>query len=125
MNKPIKKINIGVIGVGHLGEHHVKHLKSIDSFKLIGIHDIDERRANSIGKKYRVPLYNNINKLIEACDAISLVTPTETHYDIAYNCLKAKAITIAVPPYSVPYSIIFLGLNCNINAYNDVNQGYL
>jgi len=90
MNKPIKKINIGVIGVGHLGEYHVKHLKSIDSFKLTGIHDINEKRAKSIGTKYGIPLYNNINELIEACDAISLVTPTETHFDIAYHCIKAK-----------------------------------
>ena len=56
MNKTIKKINIGVIGVGHLGGHHVKHLKSIDSFKLIGIHDINEKRAKSIGAKYGIPL---------------------------------------------------------------------
>ena len=90
MNKTIKKINIVVIGVGHLGEHHVKHLKSIDSFKLIGIHDINEKRAKSIGTKYGIPLYNNINELIEACDSISLVTPTETHFDIAYHCIKAK-----------------------------------
>ena len=90
MNKPIKKINIGVIGVGHLGEYHVKHLKSIDSFKLTGIYDINEKRAKSIGTKYGIPLYNNINELIEACDAISLVTPTETHFDIAYHCIKAK-----------------------------------
>ena len=90
MNKNIKKINIGVIGVGHLGEHHVKHLKSINNFKLIGIYDIDEKRAISIGKKYHVPLYKNIDELIEASDAISLVTPTETHFDIAYSCIKAK-----------------------------------
>ena len=34
-------INIGVIGVGHLGQHHVKHYKSIEDAKLIGIFDID------------------------------------------------------------------------------------
>ena len=90
MNKNIKRINIGVIGVGHLGEHHVKHLKSINSFKLIGIYDIDETRADSIGKKYNVPLYKSINDLIKASHAISLVTPTESHFDIAFNCIKAK-----------------------------------
>ena len=52
MNTSKNKINVGVIGVGHLGEHHVKHLKSINSFKLIGIHDINDKRATSIGKKY-------------------------------------------------------------------------
>ena len=27
-------------------EHHVKHLKSINSFKLIGIHDINDKGGN-------------------------------------------------------------------------------
>ena len=42
MNKIIKKINIGVVGAGHLGKYHVKHLKSIESFNIIGFHDINE-----------------------------------------------------------------------------------
>ena len=98
MNTSKNKINVGVIGVGHLGEHHVKHLKSINSFKLIGIHDINDKRATSIGKKYDISIYKNINELIKKCEAISLVTPTETHFDIAYKCIKAnKHIFIEKP----------------------------
>ena len=40
-----KPINFGVIGVGHLGQHHVKHYKSIEDANLIGIFDIDNDRA--------------------------------------------------------------------------------
>ena len=38
INEPI---NIGVIGVGHLGQHHVKHYKSIENSNLVGIFDVD------------------------------------------------------------------------------------
>jgi len=90
MNKTIKKINIGVVGAGHLGKYHVKHLKSIESFNIIGFHDINEKKAASISAKYSVTHYKTINELIEGCDAISIVTPTETHFDIGYKCIKSK-----------------------------------
>ena len=46
-NKPI---NIGVIGVGHLGQHHVKHYNNIKDANLVGIFDIDVDRAEKIGE---------------------------------------------------------------------------
>ena len=90
MNKTIKKINIGVVGVGHLGEHHVKHLQSIESFNIIGFHDTNGKKAESISAKYRLNHYKNFNKLLEECDAVSIVTPTETHFDIGYKCIQSK-----------------------------------
>ena len=45
-----------------------------------------------------ISIYKNINELIKKCEAISLVTPTETHFDIAYKCIKAnKHIFIEKP----------------------------
>ena len=90
MNKTIKKINIGVVGVGHLGEHHVKHLQSIEPFNIIGFHDTNGKKAESISAKYRLNHYKNFNKLLEECDAVSIVTPTETHFDIGYKCIQSK-----------------------------------
>ena len=34
----VKPINIGVVGVGHLGIHHVKHT-TIPNVNLLGIYD--------------------------------------------------------------------------------------
>ena len=46
MNKNIKKINVGVVGVGHLGEHHVKHLQSIESFNILDFTILMEKRLS-------------------------------------------------------------------------------
>jgi len=80
--------SIGVIGVGHLGEYHVKHLKTIEKSKLIGIFDSNSKRASIISKRYGVDNFNSQSELIEKCDAISIVTPTESHYKIAKTILK-------------------------------------
>ena len=78
------------MGVGHLGEHHVKHLQSIESFNIIGFHDTNGKKAESISAKYGLNHYKNFNKLLEECDAVSIVTPTETHFDIGYKCIQSK-----------------------------------
>ena len=80
--------SIGVIGVGHLGEYHVKHLKTIKESKLIGIFDSNSKRASIISKRYGVDNFNSQSELIEKCDGISIVTPTESHYKIAKTILK-------------------------------------
>ena len=41
----IKPIKVGVVGVGHLGQHHVKHYSSIKETDLIGLFDIDTVQA--------------------------------------------------------------------------------
>ena len=52
-----KSIKIGVIGVGHLGQHHVKHFKNLQHANLVGIFDTNRERAKEISKKYNFFYY--------------------------------------------------------------------
>ena len=47
-----QKIKVGVIGVGHLGEHHVKHFKNIQDSVLVGIFDKNLSRLKEISNKW-------------------------------------------------------------------------
>ena len=51
-NEPVK---VGVIGVGHLGQHHVKHYVSLKDANLVGIVDTDQERAGEISKEFDIP----------------------------------------------------------------------
>ena len=60
----LKPIKIGVIGVGHLGKHHVKHYSRIPSVKLVGLYDLDFKRSSLVAKKYRTTAYKNLKSLL-------------------------------------------------------------
>ena len=83
-------IKIGVVGVGHLGQHHVKHYKSLGSAELVGIFDTDKKRAAEISLKYDVRVFDDLASLIQAVDALSIVTNTQDHAIIAEICIKKK-----------------------------------
>ena len=98
MNKRDKKVSIGIVGVGHLGKHHVKHLAAMDNVECVGFYDIDEVRAKVISDKYNVKSYDSLEALLNDCDAITIVTPTDTHFNVASDCLtRGKHVFIEKP----------------------------
>ncbi len=93
-----KQVKVGVIGVGHLGQHHVKHFASLPGADLQGIYDLDTTRANKIAKQHKTKFFNNVNDLLSICDAISIVTPTTQHAEVAEYCIKhGKHVFIEKP----------------------------
>ena len=83
-NEPIK---VGVIGVGHLGQHHVKHYISLKDANLVGILDTDQERAAEISKEFDIPLFNELQDFLNQVDAVSIVTPTPYHAKMAEICI--------------------------------------
>jgi len=93
-----KKVKVGVIGVGHLGQHHVKHFASLANTDLVGVYDLSSARASEIANQYNIKPYNSVNELLAACDALSIVTPTTQHAEVAELCLKnGKHVFIEKP----------------------------
>ena len=93
-----ESVNIGVIGVGHLGQHHVKHFATLPNTNLIGIFDLNFKRADTIAQKNSVNVYPNLESLLSEVDAVSIVTPTPTHAIIAEKCIMAgKHVFIEKP----------------------------
>ena len=76
-------IQIGVIGVGHLGNFHVNRLKEISGISISGIYDNNPIRTDEISNQYDVKSFSSLEKLLEISDAVSIVTPTPYHFEIA------------------------------------------
>ncbi|MCK4894180.1 MAG: Gfo/Idh/MocA family oxidoreductase [Calditrichia bacterium] len=85
-----KKVKIGVVGVGHLGQWHVQQLKNISTAQLVGFYDADPERSGAIEKEFQTKAFNNFEDLLLKVDALSIVTPTTTHFDYASRALRAK-----------------------------------
>ncbi len=79
-------LKVGVFGAGHLGKFHLNNWKEIEGVKLVGFYDPSEQTAKDVVKKYGIKRYSDVDKLIDACDAIDVVAPTNHHF---YLCEKA------------------------------------
>ncbi len=85
----VKKL--GVIGVGHLGQHHARVYTELLDARLVGVADTDIDRARAIGDHLGVLAYSSIEELIarQHPDALSIVVPTSLHFETAKKALEA------------------------------------
>ncbi len=91
-------IKIGVIGAGHLGKIHLKLLNSSKKFDLIGFYDIDKESSEELSKKEGYKYFSKLDTLLSNVDAVDIVSPTTTHFEIAKNViLKNKHVFIEKP----------------------------
>ena len=92
------KIKIGLIGAGHLGKYHINHLSKHPDVDFIGFFDTNQEIANQVSSEFSVKPFEDFNQLIDSVDAVHIVTPTNTHYEIAKECLnKNKDVFIEKP----------------------------
>lgn len=97
-------IKIGVIGVGYLGRHHARIYSGIDGVELSAVIDPEPGRAEDIVKQYGGKAYADYKDAIRHVDAVSIVTPTSSHYEIALECLKAGKDLLIEKPITVEAS---------------------
>jgi predicted dehydrogenase len=81
------KIRCGVAGVGSLGQHHARIYSELKGAALAGIYDTSKARAAEIAAKLGCPVFDSLDALGEACDAVSVVVPTDLHEKVALPLL--------------------------------------
>lgn len=94
----MEKLNIGVIGVGHLGALHTKMLTTIESANVVGVYDQNFERSKKIADEFQTKSFEEIDELLNSVDAVSIAVSTKSHFDIAAKALIAgKHIFIEKP----------------------------
>ena len=97
----VDKIKVAVIGVGALGQHHARYYADLGAsgmVEFVGVCDEDAVRAEEIATKHGVSVLNNVAEAAEVADAISIVTPTITHFELARELLgKGRHVLVEKP----------------------------
>ncbi len=96
-------MKIGVVGVGHLGQHHVKQLAHIPGAELVGLYDTNPKQAAEIAKKFNTRAFGSLEDLARSCQAVTIAVPTPLHHSVAsffmnrgVHCLVEKPLTATV-----------------------------
>ncbi|MEI8088526.1 MAG: Gfo/Idh/MocA family oxidoreductase [Opitutaceae bacterium] len=96
MAKP--KIRCGVVGVGSLGQHHARIYASLPGVEFVGIFESNDARAAEICAKFNCRRFATLEALGEACDAVSVVVPTDRHAEVALPLLARKTHLLIEKP---------------------------
>jgi predicted dehydrogenase len=84
----MNEIRVGVIGVGYLGQYHAEKYSQMDNVNLVGVADIDQARAEAIAARYDSRAFTDYRDLLCKVDAVSIVVPTESHFNVGLESLK-------------------------------------
>jgi predicted dehydrogenase len=84
---PKPKIRCGVVGVGSLGQHHARIYAALPNVEFVGIFEADDARAKEICERHHCKRFATLEELGAACEAVSVVVPTDKHERVALPLL--------------------------------------
>lgn len=97
------KLRAGVIGVGHLGQHHARLYASLPDSTLVGVIDQDQGRASVIAQKHGAQVFSDLSDFLRQVDVVSIAVPTSGHYSATKACLEAgKHVLVEKPIAALP-----------------------
>lgn len=100
----MKKIRVGIIGVGNIAENHIKAYQQNENAELCAFCDINEERLKAMGEKYGVTrLYTDKDEMLqqEELDAVSVCTWNSQHAPCTIAALQAGVHVLCEKPMAV------------------------
>ncbi len=97
----MSKIKTAVIGVGYLGKFHAQKYAALPDSQLIGVCDNNAANAQKIAADLGVEAFTDYHKLLDKVDAVSIVVPTQKHFEVARACLEKGVHVLLEKPITV------------------------
>ena len=96
----MRTVNVGVIGVGAMGENHVRVYHKMEEANLIAVSDVSERALKKIERKYGAKGYTDYNELLKdpEIEVVSVCVPTTFHHAVVMEAIKNKKHVLVEKP---------------------------
>lgn len=91
-------LKVGVIGVGLMGQNHARVYSELGN--LVGIHDVFPDSASRVAKRLGTKAFNSIDELLANVDAVSICTPTSSHFIIAKRAIEMGKAALVEKPFT-------------------------
>jgi predicted dehydrogenase len=93
-------LKIGVLGAGNLGKTHIRLIREIGAYELVGFYDPVKTTAESVESEFNVRAFPSAELLLEECDVIDITTPTSQYYRIADKAIRLSKHVFIEKPFT-------------------------
>ena len=94
----MSEIRTAVIGVGYLGKFHAQKYSELKNSRLLAVVDKDLKNAQEIASSVGCDAYSDYHEVLGKVDAVSIVVPTNLHFEVAAAFLKHQAHVLVEKP---------------------------
>jgi len=92
------KLNIGVVGIGHLGNYHLQKYSKLENCEIVAVADALSDRSKKASDIYTCEAFTDYSKMLGKVDAVSIAVPTGEHYMVARDFLAAGVDVLIEKP---------------------------
>lgn len=98
-----KKIKFAFIGCGTVANKHVIAIQRLNDSEVVGGFDIDFDLGSAFGNKYSIPIFKNVEEMIEKTDpqVLSILTPSGMHARNILELIHFKRHFVVEKPLSL------------------------
>jgi len=101
------KPKIVLVGVGRFGKNHLRVLKELEKNELCTLYGVVDKRIEileSLRRNYGVEVASNLTEFLKTdIDAVDIVTPADTHFEVCQECLAAEKHVFVEKPLATSY----------------------
>lgn len=99
----LKKLRLGLVGLGNIGFHHANYLKAMENVELVGVCDIIAEKADRIAAECKTTAYYNHTALFEksGLDAVLIAVPHYDHTSISIDAFNRGLHVLCEKPLAV------------------------
>jgi len=97
----VKRLKVGVVGLGYLGRFHAQKYAAMDRAELVGLADLDLDRARAAGQEVGAPAFGRVRDLMGRVEAVSVVVPAKDHFQVARQMLDQGVHCLVEKPLAV------------------------
>lgn len=93
-------LKLGIIGAGSMGKNHARIAAALSGINLIGLADVNLPAAEAAALSLGVKAFGDYKQLLPLIEAVCIVTPTQSHFQVATDCLSAGKHCLIEKPFT-------------------------
>jgi predicted dehydrogenase len=99
----MRRLRVGVVGVGHLGKEHARILAGLPDVELVGVADSHAAQAEAVAGRCGTRPFTDHRQLLPLVEAAVVAVPTATHHAVASDFLaRGVPLLVEKPLASTP-----------------------